>query len=74
MVANDFKVKNAVSVQLQRALHDPSRGIRVLYSETIFFYIYTLFNPKCSDSISSAMRVITHDVILLERVVILLKP
>ncbi len=34
MVANDFKVKNGF-VQLQRALHDPSRGIRALSSETI---------------------------------------
>ncbi len=35
MVANDFKAQNTVSVQLQRALQDPSRGIRVLSSETI---------------------------------------
>ncbi len=35
MGANVLKVQIAVSMQLQRALHDPSRGIRVLSSETI---------------------------------------
>ncbi len=57
MVANDFNVKNAVSLLLQRVLHDPSRGIRVLSSETIGHflkknYIDPLFNHKF---ISSAM-------------------
>ncbi len=35
MVASGLKIKNAVSMKLQRALHDPSRGIRVLSSKTI---------------------------------------
>ncbi len=46
MAANGLKVQIAVSVQLQKALYDPSRGIRVLSSEKIghfqffFFYLY----------------------------------
>ncbi len=49
-------------IQLQRAPHDPSRGIRALSSKTIshflnFFYIYTLFNHKCWACSSSAMLV-----------------
>ncbi len=35
MVANWLKVQIAVSMQLQRALHDPSQGIRILSSKTI---------------------------------------
>ncbi len=35
MVANRLKVQIAVSMQLQKALHDPSRGISALPSETI---------------------------------------
>ncbi len=30
MVASGLKIKNAVSIKLQRALHDPSRARRVL--------------------------------------------
>ncbi len=33
MAANGLKVQIAVLMQLQRALHNPSRGIRVLSSE-----------------------------------------
>jgi len=36
---NGLKVQNSVSVQLQRALHDPSQGIRVLSSETIGHFL-----------------------------------
>ncbi len=36
MVANDLKVQTPVSVQLQRTLHDPSRGIRVLSNDWSF--------------------------------------
>ncbi len=72
-----MKVQIAVSMQLQRALtlHDPSRGIRVLSSQTISnIYIkkkkkYILFNHKCSSCTSSAMCM--HDlkycVIMLEK-------
>ncbi len=35
MGTNVLTVQIAVSIQLQRALHDPSRGISVLSSETI---------------------------------------
>ncbi len=35
MGANGLKVQTAVSKQLQKALHDPSRRIRVLSSEMI---------------------------------------
>ncbi len=35
MGINGLKVQIAISMELQRALHDPSRGIRVLSSETI---------------------------------------
>ncbi len=48
----DWRLKNAVSMKLQRALHDPSRGIRVLSSKTIGHFkkyiYYTHFNHKCS--------------------------
>ncbi len=36
MVANDLKVQTAVSVQLQRVVHDPSQGIRVLSNDWSF--------------------------------------
>ncbi len=39
MVLNGLKVKNAVSMQLQRALHDPSRGIRVISNGTIGYFL-----------------------------------
>ncbi len=39
MALNGLKVQIAVSMQLQRALHDPSRGIRVLSSETIGHFL-----------------------------------
>ncbi len=35
MAANGLKVQIAVSVQLQKALYDPFRGIHVLSSEKI---------------------------------------
>ncbi len=35
MGANGLKDQIAVSMLLQRALHDPSRGVRVLSSEKI---------------------------------------
>ncbi len=47
-----MKVQIAVSMQLQRALHDASRGIRVLSSEKksliihIYIYIYTGASKK----------------------------
>ncbi len=45
---NGFKVQIAVSMQLQKALHDPSQGIRVLSNEMIGHFlkqnnIYILF-------------------------------
>ncbi len=49
MGANGLKVQIVVSMQLQRALHNPSWGIRVLCSKTIsYFLIYTYihFNHK----------------------------
>ncbi len=70
MGANGLKVQMAVS-ELQRALHDPSRGIRVLSSEMIshFLKLYILFNHKCSPCTSSAMcvRNFMHCVITLEK-------
>ncbi len=56
-----LKVQIAVLVQLQRALHDPSRGIRVLSSQTMSFskklkYIYILFNHSCSSCTSPVMH------------------
>ncbi len=39
MVTNGLKAQNAVSVQLQKALHDPSRGIRVLSREMIGHFL-----------------------------------
>ncbi len=39
MVASGLKVQTALSMQLQRALHDPSHGIRVLSSETIGHFL-----------------------------------
>ncbi len=53
MGPNGLKVQNAVSVQLQRALHDPSQGKRVLSSETIDHFpkkkkiIYFLTTNAC---------------------------
>ncbi len=65
MVASGLKIKNAVSMKLQRALHDPSRGIRVLSSKTIghFKKIYILytFQPQM---LSFVMRI--HFTILLK--------
>ncbi len=57
-----FQGQNAVSVQLQRALHDPRQGIRALSSHTIGHFlktntIYTLFIHKCWACSSSAMHV-----------------
>ncbi len=46
----ELKVQIAVSIQLHRALHNPSRGIRVLSSETIVMFL-TLW--LCSDSCHS---------------------
>ncbi len=34
MVPNGLNFQIAVSMQLQRTLHDPSQGLRVLYSKT----------------------------------------
>ncbi len=53
MGINVLKVQIAVSMQLQMALHDPSRGIRFLSSETIFHFLKTK-KKLCT---SSAMRV-----------------
>ncbi len=48
--AQRIKVKNAVSVHLQRALKDPSRGIKIISGEMIgyfppkklpFIYVFT---------------------------------
>ncbi len=39
MVLNGFKVQIAVSMQLERALNNPSQGISVLYSETIGHFL-----------------------------------
>ncbi len=69
-----LNVQNAVSMQLQRALHNPSLGISVLSNETIghlkkkkkkiFTFIY-----KCSFCTSSAMCIcnFTYYVVMLER-------
>ncbi len=57
-------------MQLQRALHNPSRGIRVLSSETIGQKkknIYILFNHKFSSCTSYAMHIFKHYVITLEK-------
>ncbi len=57
-------------LQLQRALHSPSRGIKVLSSETVFFFknVYSFYH-KCLFCPSSATRVhgFRHYVITLER-------
>ncbi len=39
MGTNGLKVQTAVSLQLQRTLHDPSRGTRVLSSEAIGHFL-----------------------------------
>ncbi len=39
MGPNGLKVQIAVSIQFQRALHDPSQGIKVLCSETIGHFL-----------------------------------
>ncbi len=43
MGANGLKVQIAVSMQLQRALHEPSRGITVLSSESIGNFLKKIF-------------------------------
>ena len=64
---NGLKVQIAVSVQLQRALHDPRRGIRVLSRETIGHFLKKniLFNHKCSSC--TALRCAMHYIITLEK-------
>ncbi len=62
MGANRWKVQIAVSMQLQRALCDPNRGIRVLSSETICHFlqksnIHIPFNRKCSSFTNSTSRI-----------------
>ncbi len=54
-----LNVQIAVSMQLQRALHNPNRGKRVSSSDTIFKKTKRciLFNHKYSFCSSSAMRV-----------------
>ncbi len=57
MGANVLKVQIEVSMQLQRALHDPSRGIRVLSNEMIGHFLKKktkLFNHKCSCTSSTS--------------------
>ncbi len=64
-VANGLKVQIADLMQLQRTLHDPSQGIRVLYSRKICHFLkqtnkksmYVLFNHKCSSCTSSTSRI-----------------
>ncbi len=55
MGANGLKVQIAVS--MQRALHDPSRGIRLFSSETICHFLKK-FNKKkkLKKSIALALR------------------
>ncbi len=57
MGANVLKVQIEVSMQLQRALHDPSWGIRVLSNEMIGHFLKKktkLFNHKCSCTSSTS--------------------
>ncbi len=74
MGASGLKVQISVSLQHQRALHDPSQGIRIASSKTIGHFlkeikIDILFNHKCSSCIWSVMCMhdFTHYIIMMER-------
>ncbi len=74
MPANGLKVQIAVSVQLQKAPHNPSWGIRVLSSKTTshFKKIKIYIIHKCLSSCTSSWMHVhnfttTHYVIMLER-------
>ncbi len=61
MVANGLKVQILVSLQLQRALCDPSQGVRALSSKKMSFSKKNTnrltFNAKCSSCTSSTPHI-----------------
>ncbi len=63
MVANDFKVQNTISMQLQRALRNPSRGINNLSISEKYNNIYIHFLTT-NAGLALALRCVSSHILL----------